>query len=270
MLITTALRAALTLFVIASLTGCATTSDLQKVRQELRDARAMVADQQVAVEGLRRRMEVVRSEIGDSVAKRPGQRGSSDEIASKIADLEARLASLEQKRAAEVGPGDDSGAPMQTGDQPSPGPLPVATPAQTAHELALAKEEALPGSRVDADYRDAVQLIRQGQCGQAVPKLRDFIRRNTKSEFADNAQFLIGSCYYGQRDFNRAIIELNEVLIKYPKGDKVPAALLTLADAFADSGDKLDARLILQKLVSEHPRSEEAERGRQKLQSLGS
>ena len=136
--------------------------------------------------------------------------------------------------------------------------------------MALAKEEALQGARVDADYRDAVQLIRQGQCNQAVPKLRDFIRRNAKSDFADNAQFLIGSCYYGQRDFNRAIVELNEVLIKYPKGDKVPAALLTLADAFADSGDKLDARLILQKLVSEHPHSDEAERGRQKLQSLGS
>ena len=42
-----------------------------------------------------------------------------------------------------------------------------------------------------------------------------------------------------------------------------------LADAFADSGDKIDARLILQKLISDHPKSEEAERGRQKLQALG-
>ena len=99
--------------------------------------------------------------------------------------------------------------------------------------------------------------------------LRDFIRKNQKSELTDNAQYWIGSCYYGQRDYNRAIIELNEVLLKYPKADKVPAALLMLADAFADSGDKIDARLILQKLISDHPRTEEGERGRQKLQSLG-
>ncbi|HTO56258.1 MAG TPA: hypothetical protein VMJ74_00625, partial [Pseudomonadales bacterium] len=69
--------------------------------------------------------------------------------------------------------------------------------------------------------------------------------------------------------YNKAIIELNEVLLKYAKGDKVPAALLTLASAFADSGDKIDARLILQKLISDHPKTEEAERGRQKLQTLG-
>jgi len=111
--------------------------------------------------------------------------------------------------------------------------------------------------------------MRQGQCGQAVPKLRDFIRKNPKSDLTDNAQYWIGNCYYSQRDYNRAIIELNEVLLKYPKGDKVPGALLTLADAFADSGDKIDARLILQKLVAEYPRSEEADRGRQRLQALG-
>jgi len=44
---------------------------------------------------------------------------------------------------------------------------------------------------------------------------------------------------------------------------------LMLAQAFADSGDKIDARLVLQKLISEHPRSEEAERGRQTLKSIG-
>jgi TolA-binding protein len=57
--------------------------------------------------------------------------------------------------------------------------------------------------------------------------------------------------------------------LKYPKGDKVPAALLTMADAFADSGDKIDARLVLQKLISQYPQAEEAAQARQKLQSLG-
>jgi tol-pal system protein YbgF len=112
-------------------------------------------------------------------------------------------------------------------------------------------------------------MVRLGQCDQAVSNFRSFLRKKPKSDLADNAQYWIGECYYGQRDYNRAIIELNEVLLKYSKGDKVPSALLTLASAFADSGDRIDARLILQKLISDHPRSEEAERGRQKLQALG-
>jgi hypothetical protein len=43
---------------------------------------------------------------------------------------------------------------------------------------------------------------------------------------------------------------------------------LALATAFADSGDPIDARLIVQKLISDHPESEEAKIGRQKLQDL--
>jgi tol-pal system protein YbgF len=146
-----------------------------------------------------------------------------------------------------------------------PAPLPTRTP--NPLEAALARDEGQAGA--PAEYREALQAMRQGQCSQAVPKLRDFIRKNPKSDLTDNAQYWIGNCYYSQRDYNRAIIELNEVLLKYPKGDKVPGALLTLADAFADSGDKIDARLILQKLVAEYPRSEEADRGRQRLQALG-
>ena len=67
-----------------------------------------------------------------------------------------------------------------------------------------------------------------------------------------------------------AILEFNEVLLRYPKGDKVPAALLRQALAFAELGDKVDARLVLQKLVSEHGDSPEAEKGRQKLAELSS
>ena len=150
---------------------------------------------------------------------------------------------------------------------PQVAPTPVRPP--SAQEAALAKEEAALQGRGDTDYRDALGMIRQGQCSQAVPKLRDFIRKNPKSDLADNAQYWIGSCYYSQRDYNRAIIELNEVLLKYPKADKVAPALLMLADAFADSGYKIDARLILQKLVADHGKSEEAEKARQKLQALG-
>jgi len=233
--------------------------------------RALLADQQVAVDGLRRRFEILRSEISD---KGRGKGGTAlpNDVAQRVSDLEARLALLEQGRPAELGRPVEAGSlpsPLEIGGAPQVLPSPLAPRPQNPQEIAIARDEAaLQGAKTDGDYRDALQLIRQGQCSQAVPKLRDFIRKNAKSDFADNAQYFIGSCYYSQRDYNRAIIELNEVLLKYPKGDKVPAALIMLADAFADSGDKIDARLILQKLISDHPRSEEAERARRKLQSL--
>jgi len=278
--------AALLALCAAALTGCATRADLLQVKQDQRETRALLADQQVAIEGLRRRLEILRSDMGDSGRGKKGGVPTTAEAQQRMNDLEARIATLEQGRPVTPGAGTPGAAapaiaapqleqappeaPARPVVEAQPAPAPTVARAQSPQEAALAKEEAaVQGAKVDNDYRESLGLIRQGQCSQAVPRLRDFIRKNPKSDFADNAQYWIGSCYYNQRDYNRAIIELNEVLLKYPKADKVPAALIMLADAFADSGDKIDARLILQKLISDHPKSEEADRGRQKLQSLG-
>ena len=259
------------------LAGCATRADLLQVQQDQREVRALLADQQVAVEGLRRRLDILRTEMAEG-GRRGGGGGAPSDVRQQLADLEARVMAVEQGRAGPAPtPGGSTPAPPaeqtvaseRPPDKPMPPVAPTPTRPPSAQEAALAKEEAALPSGKDGDYREAIGLIRQGQCNQAVPKLRDFIRKNPKSDLADNAQYWIGSCYYGQRDYNRAIIELNEVLLKYPKADKVPPALLMLADAFADSGDKIDARLILQKLVADHGKSEEAEKARQKLQALG-
>jgi len=269
------------LLCLALLAGCATRADLLEVQQDQREVRALLADQQVAVEGLRRRLDVLRTEMSEGGRRGGGGGGLPSDVRQQLADMESRMIALEQGRGG-VAPTPAGGTPPPpavdqpiVASRPTEVPVPPVVPTPTRppspQEAALAKEEAaLQGGRGgDADYRDAIGMIRQGQCTQAVPKLRDFIRKNPKSDLADNAQYWIGSCYYSQRDYNRAIIELNEVLLKYPKADKVAPALLMLADAFADSGDKIDARLILQKLIADHGKSEEADKARQKLQALG-
>jgi len=264
------LGAVLGCIALAALAGCATRADLVDVQKDQRAVRALLADQQVAIDGLRKRMDMLRSELGE-----PGRglRGApAPEVARELNDLGARVAALEQTRATGALPG--ASPPGVEVERPpleaAPPPTPTAPKVLSPQEAALAKEEAaVQGAHVDGDFREGLNLVRQGQCTQAVPKLRDFIRKNQKSDFADNAQYWIGACYYGQRDYSRSIVELNDLVLKYPKGDKVPPALLMMADAFADSGDKIDARLVLQKLMSQYPQTEEAGRARQKLQSLG-
>jgi tol-pal system protein YbgF len=264
------LGAAFSCIALAALAGCATRADLLEVQKDQRAVRALLADQQVAIDGLRRRADMLRSEISEPGRDRLG--APSSEAARQLNDLEARVAALEQGRAAGAPPstpppgGEIERPPVEA----APLPTPTAPAVQGPQEAALAKEAAAAqNARVDGDFREGLSLVGQGQCTQAVPKLRDFIRKNPKSDFADNAQYWIGACYYGQRDYSRAIVEFNDLVLKYPKGDKVPPALLMMADAFADSGDKIDARLVLQKLISQYPQTEESGRGRQKLQSLG-
>jgi tetratricopeptide (TPR) repeat protein len=50
--------------------------------------------------------------------------------------------------------------------------------------------------------------------------------RHPDSEYAGNAQYWIGECYYTQRDYARALEAFNKVIERYPKGQKVPDALL--------------------------------------------
>ena len=61
------------------------------------------------------------------------------------------------------------------------------------------------------------------------------------------------------------MLEFNEVLKKYPKSNKVPAALLKQGMAFSELGNKKEARLVLEKVVDKYPKTEEADRAKKML-----
>ncbi len=50
----------------------------------------------------------------------------------------------------------------------------------------------------------------------------------------------------------------------------MPAALLKQGFAFAELGDKVDARLILQELIARYPQSKEAVKAEEKVKALES
>ncbi len=120
------------------------------------------------------------------------------------------------------------------------------------------------------DYDQAWRLIERKDYRGAIARLKKFLKKHSKSEYADNAQYWIGESYYAIRQFDQAILEFDAVRRKYPKGDKVPAALLKQGFAFAELGDKVDARLILQELIVRYPDSQEAVKAKEKVKALES
>jgi tol-pal system protein YbgF len=237
--------------------GCATQYDVQVVQKDVDEARRQAADAKAMVESLRVDFERLRGEF-ETIQYQNAGGGKYDDILRRLDSLDSRITAAEQAHA----PVAATEAP--TGEAASAAVVP--TPAAPESPLA---DVPIPPS-APPEYRDGMELLRRGDNPGAIQKLREFLRKSPKSELADDAQYWIGEAYYANRDFNRAILEFNEVLLRYPKGDKVPAALLHQAMAFAELGDKVDARLVLQKLVSEHGDSPEAEKGRQKLAELSS
>jgi TolA-binding protein len=57
---------------------------------------------------------------------------------------------------------------------------------------------------------------------------------------------------------------------KYPQSGKVPAAVLKQGFAFAELGERVNARLILQELVEKYPQSQEATKAKARLKALES
>jgi tol-pal system protein YbgF len=246
---------------------CAKQADLDVVRRDQRSMRASLADTQLAITSLKSSVDELKARVAD--VKGSARAGGTGDLARRVAQLETRLAGVETHEAPATAPVVDTSGTQPSGPSAVPAaPAPPAVKQGTpAAAIAMRAEEAvLPNA--PAEYRTAMELYRQGQWSAAAEKFRQFVQKSPRSELADNAQYWIGECYYNQSDYNRAIIELNEVLLKYPQGDRVPGALLALATAFADSGDPIDARLIIQKLLSDHPDSPEAKIGRQKLEDL--
>ncbi len=118
-------------------------------------------------------------------------------------------------------------------------------------------------------YDRAYKLYRQGEYAKSNEGFNEYLRRFPDTALTDNAYFWIGEIYYDQRQYEQAIVQYDKVVQKFPDGDKIASAILKQAFAFSAIGDNLDARILLKKVINEHPGSEQAEIAKKKLAVIG-
>ena len=152
-----------------------------------------------------------------------------DDLALKVTALEDRLARLEE----------------QGRTQPAP-----AAAAETPEAL----------------YERGLELIqKKGDFAGGRQWLQEFLQRYPKHDLAVNAMYWIGEAWYGEKKYENAILQFQDVIQKYGEHPKVAAALLKQGMAFHALGDLKNASVILQKLTDSFPLSEEAKKAREKL-----
>lgn len=134
------------------------------------------------------------------------------------------------------------------------------------------KIKSKPQSREELSENELYTVYKQafdaGDFETALKGFKNLINKFPKSAHADNAQFWIGEIYYSEKWYEKAILEYQKVIEKYPKGNKVPASLLKQGFAFLNLGDKANARLILKELVKKYSESTEAKIATKKLKGL--
>ncbi|MGH7816004.1 MAG: tol-pal system protein YbgF [Candidatus Binatia bacterium] len=233
-------------------------ADVDGFRATLADTRANIQQMQRDLSAIKERIDETRVQVGRQIGQ------TSRDGDQRVKTLESRLAKLEEDAKAQaqlLKSRDDELKQLREAAQAAE-QRPIVYDGFT--DIALGETEA-----VRKDYESAWRSFEKKDYQAAVSRFREFVKRNGKSRLAAAAQFWLGESHFALKEFEKAIVAYDEVR-RYAQTDKVAAALLRQGFAFAELGEKLNARLVLQELVEKFPQSAEAPRAKQRLKALES
>lgn len=108
----------------------------------------------------------------------------------------------------------------------------------------------------------------KGNYELAVQGFEQYLEIFPNTEYSDNARYWLGEIIYAQQEFEQAFRQFSRVVDDYPRGDKVPAALLKMGYCQIHLKNRGEARKYLQRVADEYPASSEADLARARLREL--
>ena len=224
-------------------------AELESLRVELQNLTGRFEDQQHSMKQLRNELTLAQNDLSLKVAELEPQQTTP----TKEPDVHTPQSPL-------VGNGVSATIPTkQATKQQTAVPTPPLTANQTDNQSAAG---------ADALYQQALQLVQQkGDFSQSRQLFKKFMQQYPAHKLAINAMYWIGETYYGDKKYESAILQFQDVIQKHPQHPKVPAALMKQGLAFYALGDVRNARVILQKVIDSYPATPEADKAQQRLSS---
>jgi len=84
----------------------------------------------------------------------------------------------------------------------------------------------------------------------------------------DNAQYMIGECFFSQKKYAPAIEAFDELILNYPESDKLAASHWKKALALIELKKNDEAAAVLKILIQKYPLDDEARSAQDKLKEL--
>ncbi len=232
--------------------------DVQKELKQLRSESSMTvrksqADLDFMLEPLQREIQILKNAVEENreYLQRP-----REELAALRRDFEVRLNELEgglDKARKEMEVKLNEVSKVSRAEPPKE----VPTTGEASSQAAM---EAL--------YKNAKQTYERKDFAAAREKFKAFLAVYPEGTLSDNAQFWIGESFYSEKDYEKAIIAYDDVVKKFPKGDKIPSAMLKQALCWLELGDKTFARSLLKRVIREHPNTQQAKIANEKLRGI--
>ena len=244
---------------------------INRQRKDVRAVRQQQAELETRLDTLQRELQRINGTVDES--KHYAQRASDDVIAlsegltadrgryeQELYRLQEEIRTIKTLLGMKVGARSDVPAP-----KPRERFLQITTTTVSPPQ-SLVKVTGTPDP--EELYNGAYSKLSTGDFKGSREAFKNFLELFPQTEYSDNAQFWIGESYYRDKRYEEAIVEFDEVIKKYPQGNKLPDALLKQAFSFIALNDTNSAKLLLQKIIDRYPTSEQAEIARTKLRSL--
>lgn len=119
-----------------------------------------------------------------------------------------------------------------------------------------------------SDYERAFNLLKEGRYDLAVAAFKTFVQNYPQGKFADNAQYWLGEANYVQRHFEVALTEFGKVVNEHPTSPKRADALLKMGYTYQELKQYDKARLSLNEVVMNYPNTTAASLAKKRLQDL--
>ena len=162
------------------------------------------------------------------------------------ADLDSRLARIEQGGAGAAAAGAVAGAASANAALPVP----------------------QGGDR--ANYQAAFDLLKAGQYTAAATAFNRFLDTFPEGSLADNAQYWLGESHYVTKNYPQALKDFNKVVDQYPQSRKLPDALLKIGYCNYELGNNAEARKALTSVQQQFPDTTAARLAGQRLAQMSS
>jgi tol-pal system protein YbgF len=111
-------------------------------------------------------------------------------------------------------------------------------------------------------YLQAFADYASGRYPQAIKGFEAFVHNYPGSDYAGNAQYWLGECYYALENYEQAVRELQKVEDQHPGNSKVPDALLKMVPALRKLNRFERAREVTDDLLRRFPDSPAAQKAR--------
>ena len=236
--------------------------DLLRVEQEVQGSRSALLTE---IQATDRRTTQTLTEVQRSVARLDTR---LDDLGREAGQLQGRVDELRRRIDTLALQFEAVGTPAGSG-----GAQPVPAPAT------IAQRPTTPGGQASDLYQTAYIDFTRGHYNLAIAAFREYVRLYPGTALTEKAQYWIGESHFslarahqarGEADravqeLERAVQEFRRVVIVYPRGDRVPAAIYKEALALGELGQLQLAEARLQFLVDQFPSTEEAAQAKDEL-----